>query len=165
MVLLRAFWQYRLWDIFSPRSLAVVPTVTFLGFILGKSVNSLKAKRGWLHFRIRTSCRPMARQRTRPAGYGVSRENNSRCLQLTAHIWVAQSAGSRNLVSSCVHAMAERTTEMARGRLGRPSGASSNIRTKFRTASSRFRRVSFRRRELPQLSLVDNHPARHRNSW
>ena len=86
MVLLRAFWQYRLWDIFSPRSLAVAQTVTSPGFILGESVNFLKAKRAWLHFRIPTSCLPMARRLTRPAGYGESPENNSRSLPSTVRI-------------------------------------------------------------------------------
>src|SRR5215467_12257527 len=134
MLLLRASWPYRLWDFFSPRLLVVVPTVTSLGCHLGRSVNFLKAKHGWLRFRIHMSCPPMARRRTRPAGCVASQENNSRCLQLTVRIWVVQFAGFPSPACLCVPATAERTIGMAHALPAHRNAVFLNIPTKSRTA-------------------------------
>src|SRR5262250_3108599 len=147
MLLPRASWPYPLWDFFSPRLLAVARTAISPGCHWGRLANFLKAKRGWLRFRIRTSCRPMAKQRTRRAGSGVSRVNNSRFLPLTARISAVRYAGFRNLVSLCVRAMGEHTTEMAPALPGHQSAAFLNIHTKLTTAWSPSRLANCQHRE------------------
>ena len=88
----------------------------------------------------------MARPWTLPAGCGESQATSSRSLPSTAHISAVRCAGFRNPVCSCVRATAARTTATARAPRDRRSADCSNIRTRLRTACSRFKPANCRRR-------------------